>query len=489
RRIGGAYGAKISRNGLISNVAALAAYKLQKPVKLSMPFITNMNVIGKRNPFAMDYEVGVSDEGVIEYLNASLYSDIGSEGRNENLTAVISVSFGNICNQDPWDVTVYSTRTNSHTSTWCRAPANTESIAAMESIMEHIAVELDLDPIQVRLRNLSQTTPDNLKLSTSNNLQANRWIKKGLSVVPMLFPTFPFGYWNVVVSIYQYDGTVSVAHAGVEMEQRINTKVAQVCAYALGIPLELVKTKPSNSLTAPNALSSAGSITTKSVCLAILHACDILKERMKPVKEKIPNTNWKELVRQCYLEYADLCATSLYQPNLPDAKDLVGYSTYGATCAEVETDILTGVSHITRVDILEDTGNSMSPEIDIGQVEGAFVMGMGYWTSEQIIFNEKGELLTNRTWNYKPPEVKDIPIDFRIKFHKNNPFPIGILKSKATAEPPLCMSCVVAFAIRNAVGAAGNEANANEDKWYPIAKENFETLKGLQFNRSILFLL
>lgn len=121
---------------------------------------------------------------------------------------------------------------------------------------------------------------------------------------------------------------------------------------------------------------------------------------------------------------------SAYYRYSPKQKDLKSYTIYGVCATEVEVDILTGVYQILRADILEDTGNSMSPNIDIGQVEGAYVMGLGYWTSEEIISNKDGKILTNRTWNYKPPGAKDIPIDFRVKFPKNNPNPVGVLKSK-----------------------------------------------------------
>ena len=116
-------------------------------------------------------------------------------------------------------------------------------------------------------------------------------------------------------------------------------------------------------------------------------------------------------------------------------KDLTDYYIYGVGACEVEVDVLTGNHQVLRVDLLEDVGNSMSPEVDIGQVEGAFIMGMGYWTSEQIVYTEEGEILTNRTWTYKPPGAKDIPIDFRVKFPKNNPNPVGVLKSKGLYIP------------------------------------------------------
>uniref|UniRef100_A0A0K8SXX6 Aldehyde oxidase/xanthine dehydrogenase second molybdopterin binding domain-containing protein n=3 Tax=Lygus hesperus TaxID=30085 RepID=A0A0K8SXX6_LYGHE len=142
------------------------------------------------------------------------------------------------------------------------------------------------------------------------------------------------------------------------------------------------------------------------------------------------------------------------------------YDIYGVTVSEVEVDVLTGAFQIVRVDLMEDCGQSMSPEVDIGQAEGAFMMGLGYFTSEEITFDpDTGSMLNHRTWTYKPPGAKDIPQDFRVYFKKNAPNPFGILKSKATGEPPLCMSASVAFAIREAVMAARKEAGKTDEDW------------------------
>lgn len=161
------------------------------------------------------------------------------------------------------------------------------------------------------------------------------------------------------------------------------------------------------------------------------------------------------------------------------------YNIYGVCATEVQVDVLTGRHQVLRVDILEDVGESLSPLIDIGQVEGAFIMGLGLWTMEKIVHDEDGKLLTNRTWNYTPPIAKDIPIDFRIRFPKDNPNPYGVLKTKglyqqsvfrkvhfdfiivaATAEPPLCLAVSVPLAIRKAVSVARVQSNPKEDKWY-----------------------
>lgn len=158
---------------------------------------------------------------------------------------------------------------------------------------------------------------------------------------------------------------------------------------------------------------------------AVLKACEILNDRLKPIKEEQKDASFKDLARAAFLKSVDLSATYMYK-----ASDLKNYNVFALSSTEVEVDLLTGNILINRADIMEDTGESISPFMDIGQIEGAFMMGLGYWLTENIVYGADGELLTNRTWNYKPPGAKDIPVDFRIHFFENTQNDHFVLRSK-----------------------------------------------------------
>jgi xanthine dehydrogenase/oxidase len=209
--------------------------------------------------------------------------------------------------------------------------------------------------------------------------------------------------------------------------QGVNTKVAQVASHILGIPMNMINFKTSNSLTSPNAIVSGGSMVSEAIAHAVKNCCEMLLERMKPVREELKDATWVDITKACYYKDVDLCATFMYKHS-----DLQPYTIWVASCAEVEVDLLTGNLQIKRVDIIEDTGESMNPSIDVGQIEGAFVMGIGYWLTEKMIHHpDSGELLTNRSWFYQPPGPKDIPIDFRITMLPNSSNPGGVLRSKS----------------------------------------------------------
>nr|XP_023021560.1 indole-3-acetaldehyde oxidase-like [Leptinotarsa decemlineata] len=480
RRLGGAFGAKIMKNALLSTAAALAAVKLNAPVKMSLPLEKNMDIIGGRIPLYAKYEVGVNDNGVIQYLTSDMYSDVGIGG-NEIIFEWINNLFENCYNIDRWEFSTYSVKTDNAGTTWARAPGTLEGLGAIESIMEHIARELNLDPTVVKLANTDQSKYskiltywndmntwadiENRKKAIKSYNDANRWKKRGMSLVPMVWPFDVLGQYSVLVSVFHGDGGVAVCHGGIEIGQGINTKAAQMCAYKFGISMDQVTIKPSYNIITANNMTTGGSMTSEAICYAISLACDEILAKMKPIRDQMKNPTWVELVDKCYFSNIDLTSTGSIASSSPAVKS---YQIFGLCATEVEIDILTGQKQILQVDIIEDLGDSDSPLIDIGQVEGAFVMGIGYYTTEELIHNSDGKLITDRSWNYKPPGAKDIPINFRVKFPENDPNKVGLLKSKAVAEPPICLSIAVPLAIRSALASARHDADSSQSAWIPF---------------------
>ncbi|XP_073980918.1 uncharacterized protein isoform X2 [Rhodnius prolixus] len=480
RRLGGGYGAKITRTNHVGVVCALAAHLLQRPVRIVLNLETNMEWCGKRFPVFSDYEVGVNDLGEIQYLNANVYQDDG-HCPNDPAIQDTFLHIINAYNPSTWNMKGYGVTTDSASNTWCRSPGSTEGISIIETIMEHIASVVNKDPIDVRLANMKKegnpipqmikdvkqlADYDNRKKKVNQFNQNNRWKKRGITLVPMNYPFKYWGAWYGMVSIFGMDGSVAVSHGGIEMGQGLNTKVAQVAAHILKIDLELISIKPTTTITAPNNTSTGGSLGSEAICYAVKMCCEELNKRLDPIKKQLGSkATWKEIINEAYKSDVNLNSTYMFS-NRDDVKD---YPIYGVVVTEVEIDVLTGQYQTRRVDIIEDAGQSLSPEIDIGQVEGAFIMGLGYFTCEEIVYrSDTGALLTNRTWNYKPPGVKDIPIDFRITLRKNSRNPTGVLRSKATGEPPFCLSCSVTFAIRNALKSARQDAGQYDETWFDI---------------------
>lgn len=227
------------------------------------------------------------------------------------------------------------------------------------------------------------------------------------------------------MSIFYRDGSVSVSVGGIEMGQGLVTKVTQTASHVLNIPMDKINIKWVNSMTAPNATVSGGNITSEISCEAVRRACVILHERLEPVRIEHKITEWEKLIDKAYELQVDLSAFYMFKPS-----DLPNYDIWGTTCTEVEVDILTGNIQIPRVDITVDC-ESVNPAMDIGQMEGGFVMGLGLWLMEKIVHDPKtGKLLTNGTWNYINPGVKDIPKDFRVNIRRREGNGERIVSSK-----------------------------------------------------------
>ncbi|RZF32561.1 hypothetical protein LSTR_LSTR006556 [Laodelphax striatellus] len=487
RRIGGAYGCKIFPNNKISALCALCAYLLQKPVRLSLDIQTNMQMVGKRLPCYIEYEAGVNVDGKIQYLDAKLYQDVGATSNGKVIIDGTLNFMEYPYNINTWTIGAYSVRTDTTPNTFCRGPGATEASASLEHIMEHIANVVRKDALAVRIQNFRpESQPllpmiDEIKLSSNYQQslaeveafnRSNRWKKQGISIIPLCYPLQYDGRFHCNVSIYAGDGTISISHGGVECGQGINTKVAQVCAHFLGVPLDFVKVKPTLSLISPNNSASGGSYTSESVSYAVKKCCEEFNKRLQPFKEKMPTANWKTIVQAANTADVDLNCSFMFKK-----KEYVSnYLCYGVTVLRVEVDILTGQHMILRVDLIQDAGRSMNPTLDVGQIEGAIVMGLGYHLCEELIFDkETGKLLTDRTWNYKTPGAKDIPANFNITLKGNSETPHGALRSKATGEPPLLMSFAVVTAIRCALKSARENCGKHED-WFdlkmPLTCEN-----------------
>ncbi|XP_068235894.1 uncharacterized protein [Palaemon carinicauda] len=508
RRLGGAYGAKVSRQNIVAAAAAIAARKLERPVRMVVDLNTQMTYSGLREPYQASYEVSFDDEGKITALKMELISDVGHLANEASVFMALAI-LQNTYHIPNMMVTPFIVTTDTPANTWCRTPGHVECIGAIETVMDHIAHALGKDPLEVREVNMAppnvprflappleknvvvddilpllkeKANYEERKTNVEEFNQANLFKKRGLSIIPMWYefnypPMFRFG---VQVTVYELDGTVALSIGGIEMGQGINTKVAQVAAYTLGVPLEYVVVKHSDSMIGANSSATGGSFGSDLCCHGIRVACNSLRDRMEVVRELMKEDDeeepsWEKLVKKCYAENVDLSerfwTNSEHNPE--------SYDIWGACCLEVEIDALTGVYVIHRADIIEDSGRSLNPYVDVGQVEGAFIMGLGFYTSELIkIHQPTGQRISNGTWEYKPPTALDIPVDMRVTLLPNPKTPKGVLSSKATGEPPLCLAYAVVAALRQAIASYRAEFGVTD--WFamnaPVTVQKVHTL-------------
>ncbi|XP_004925960.2 xanthine dehydrogenase [Bombyx mori] len=470
RRVGGAYGLKISRSTQVAVACSLVTYKLNRPCRILQSLATNMKAMGKRLPYLAKYEVAVNSSGTVQYTNLNMYEDNGYK-INEDFYGLSLDAINNCYKSKNLTYKCYNTVTDTHKNTWCRAPGTMEFIANTELIMERIAYELELDPVTVRLANVDtkrykevieayetlKTKADyEARRAEVNTFNAtNRWRKRGLRFSFLRWTPISAGITGATVSINQGDATVTIVHGGVEMGQGINTKAMQICAHLLKISMDKIQVKATNTIAFTNQFVTGGSVASENVSAAVGAACETLLSRLEAVKATMEGSpTFEQVVKQAFDTNVDLKADGLRS-----ASNFEPYDVFGATLAEVEIDVLTGEHEILRVDLIEDVGTSVNPEIDIGQIEGAFVMGLGYWTCEQLVYNStSGQLLTTRAWNYFVPQARDIPqkmnIHLRPKSYSND----TAFGSKCVGEPPLCMSIALVLAIIEATAAARKES-------------------------------
>ncbi|XP_026315872.1 xanthine dehydrogenase isoform X3 [Hyposmocoma kahamanoa] len=499
KRIGGGFGGKETRAAILAVPVALAAYKLKKPIRSVLEREEDMQITGYRHPCLIKYKVAFNDDGKIAgatfdiYANAGNYMDISCSMMERAIMHVDNCYF--IPNLE---VNGYVCKTNMPSNTAFRGFGAPKAMLATESMIRDIASTLGKsyeEIVQLNLYGEGHLTHFNQQLTyctlskcwfecieTSDYYRrkdeveefnrSNRWKKKGIAILPtkygISFQNDLLMQGGALVLVYN-DGSVLLSIGGIEMGQGLFTKMIQVASKALDIDVSLIHISEMATDKVPNSSPTAGSISSDLYGMAVINACNTLKERLQPYKVKNPNGKWEHWVLAAYQDRISLAATGFYAaPKIEynretNSGNLYEYFTYGVACSEVIIDCLTGDHQVLRTDIVMDLGESLNPAIDIGQIEGAFTQGYGFYTLEEMVFSPNGEVLSRGPGAYKIPGFSDIPKIFNVSLLKGASNPRAVYSSKAVGEPPLFLAASIFFAIKEAIKSARNDAGVMPD--------------------------
>jgi len=513
RRMGGGFGGKESQSALFACVAAVAARKLGRPVKLRLDRDDDFLVTGRRHCFWIAYEAGYDDEGRV--LGAE-FTLVSRAGHSADLSGPVMTRA--LCHIDNayWLPELlahgFSGRTNTQSNTAFRGFGGPQGAIVVEHLLDGIARRLGRDALDVRRANFygigdrnitpyGQTVAGNIlapitdQLERSSSYRARRAeiatfnatspvLKRGLAFTPVKFGiSFNLAHLNqagALVHVY-VDGSILVNHGGTEMGQGLNTKVAQVVAHELGVNFSRVRVTATDTQKVVNTSATAASTGSDLNGKAAQDAARQIRERLADfaaahakceagevrfgndeVHIGTHRVTFAELVAQAYLARVQLWSDGFYAtPGLHwNPQTMQGrpffYFAYGAAVSEVVVDTLTGEWRLLRADLLHDVGRSLNPAIDSGQIEGGFVQGMGWLTTEELVWHpQTGLLATHAPSTYKIPTANDCPADLRVALYEGENVEDSIHRSKAVGEPPLLLAFSVFFAIRDAVSAVG----------------------------------
>lgn len=307
---------------------------------------------------------------------------------------------------------------------------------------------------------------DNRKAEIEKFNKLHRWRKRGMTLIPtkfgIAFTALFLNQAGALIHVYG-DGSVLLSHGGTEMGQGLHTKMIQVAARALQISPEIIHVAETATDRVPNTSATAASAGSDLNGMAVLNACEKIAKRLQPFKDAHPNESWNQWVTKAYFDRVSLSATGFYKtPDIGyDINTNQGmafnYFTYATACSEVEIDCLTGDHQVIRTDIVMDLGSSINPAIDIGQVEGGFMQGLGLFTLEEMVYSPTGIVFARGPGVYKLPGFADIPGELNVALLKGAPNPRAVYSSKAVGEPPLFLASSIFFAIRDAIEEARKE--------------------------------
>jgi xanthine dehydrogenase large subunit len=508
RRMGGGFGGKETQATQWAAIAAVAARVTGRPCKFRLDRDADMAMTGKRHDFAVEYAVGYDADGRIRAVDLDLDARCGCSA-DCSIGVVDRAMFhaDNAYFLPESRINTRRVKTNTVSNTAFRGFGGPQGMMAIERVIDAIAWELGLDPLDVRKANLygpgrdvtpyGQTVEDHdvapvliEQLERSSNYRGRRKeiaafnarspiLKRGIALTPVKFGiSFTLTHMNqagALVHVYQ-DGSVHLNHGGTEMGQGLFQKVAQVAAEEFGIGLDRVHITATSTDKVPNTSATAASSGTDLNGMAVQLAARQIKSRLVDFASETWNVPadlisfrddrvfignesvpFGELTKKAHGARVHLSAAGFYKtPKLYWDRDKgkgrpFFYYAYGAACSEVAIDILTGEMNLRRVDILHDVGRSINPALDIGQIEGAFVQGMGWLTTEELVYDDQGRLLTHAPSTYKIPVASDVPVDFRVALFDGSNREETIYRSKAVGEPPLMLGISVFAAIADAI--------------------------------------
>ncbi|MFI8483121.1 xanthine dehydrogenase molybdopterin binding subunit [Pseudomonas sp. NPDC078700] len=511
RRMGGGFGGKETQAAGPACLCAVVAHLTGRPTKMRLPRVEDMQMTGKRHPFYVEYDVGYDDNGLLHGIQLELAGNCGySPDLSGSIVDRAMFHSDNAYFLGNATINGHRCKTNTASNTAYRGFGGPQGMVAIEQVMDHIARALGKDPLEVRKlnyygkedRNFThyyQTVEHNMLAEMTSDLEASSdyskrreeirafnatspVLKKGLALTPVKFGiSFTASFLNqagALVHIYT-DGSIHLNHGGTEMGQGLNTKVAQIVAEVFQVDISRIQITATNTDKVPNTSPTAASSGTDLNGKAAQNAAETIKQRLVDflvrehkvspediefrsgqVRVRDQFIDFDQLIQQAYFAQVSLSSTGFYRtPKIfYDRSKAAGrpfyYFAYGAACSEVIVDTLTGEYKMLRSDILHDVGASLNPAIDIGQVEGAFVQGLGWLTMEELVWNGKGKLMTNGPASYKIPAIADMPLDLRVKLVENRKNPEDtVFHSKAVGEPPFMLGIAVWCAIKDAVAS------------------------------------
>ena len=528
RRIGGGFGGKETQSFLFAAITSIAAKKLSKPVKLRVDRDDDMIMTGKRHDFLFNYEVGFNNNGEILALKLMMASRCGI---SPDLSGAINdraiYHIDNAYYIPNIEINSYRCKTNTVSNTAFRGFGGPQGMFCIENIIENIAQKLKREASEIRKINfykdkIKNTThygmriTDNViedifnklikksnykkrKVEIDNFNKKNKVLKKGIAITPVKFgisfTTTHLNQGGALVHIYT-DGSIHLNHGGIEMGQGLMTKLALVASNEFGLNYENIKISSTDTEKVPNTSASAASATTDINGAAIVNAINNIKSGLNEfiydyfkTNSKIKYENnfvyfdkrkisFKELINTAYLNRIPLSSSGFYKTDKinVNTKTLQGrpflYFTYGAAVTEVIIDKLTGENKILQVDIIHDVGNSINKRIDKGQIEGGYIQGLGWLTTEEVSWKSNGILTTHSPSTYKIPTAGETPFKFNVEIYDRGFNKEKVInRSKAVGEPPFMLAISSFIALKDAVYNA-NKGKNSENLIAPATAEN-----------------